>query len=271
MLRLSGAARFLVVSSGIMAVLSLSACSSTTNPLTDPDVVFCLSDAQRPNLADAAVTLGLADDGGSAESVQFDGQTTDVRMWRKARPREFERACAALRPTRPAASPTFVQTGLFATGNVIVGALLGFVFTRWRDVVQRGDQASRALRGAMNAYVTSGRAYVRDWDDEISNNRNPSNQAMFNRQGELRVELRRVEASYPKSSATALISRLGVELGEDAFRDWRARDSRRQGVRIALDEIERDVTVLAGALEHPVRRRSVLKGRDETGQVAAEE
>src|SRR5690242_1495833 len=70
----------------LLFMLLLTACAAESPQLSDGDVVFCLSDAERAALAQAAVTLGLADAGRSPEEVTVAGKPLAVGKWRVEHP-----------------------------------------------------------------------------------------------------------------------------------------------------------------------------------------
>ncbi|MCO1660429.1 hypothetical protein [Pseudonocardia humida] len=140
-----------------VAVLVLSGCAGSPDPGTDEDVAFCLSRPQRQKLVDAAEALGIARAGATPGTFLVEGAEVPAATWRTDEPERFERACAAIRPDGPASEWT---TGLIATVNVLVGAVLA-LGTSWLTARStRRRQAGDALRAAAGRFVRSVEAFV---------------------------------------------------------------------------------------------------------------
>lgn len=243
------------------SAVAAGACSS--NALAaDRNTVFCLSQAHRGELIEAAVNLGLSAPVASSDRVWLsDGRNLDPAAWRAERPRDFDRACAAISQPPRAAQPNLLRTGLLPFGTAVLAAILTFIGTRIRDSTLRGEQQAQALRAAFSAFSAATESYLRQWRSNPQEQ--PSGRDVHERRVDLRIELRRVLLVRPRCPLPGQIMEvLSGDLGEAVTDGWRGhgRAGKDQRVREVLTCVEGLVLRLALALEHPVRQRATLRG-----------
>ncbi|WP_018680879.1 hypothetical protein [Actinokineospora enzanensis] len=255
--------------SGVLAIvlvtapLLLTACAAAPDADADADrdLVACLSPAQLGDLARSAVTLRVAQpDPGNPTHVLDNGASVDMSTWRERHPDDFDRACAAIRPTDT--SPDDWTTTLLAALNVLVGAVIGYGSAALREYAVRARRQGQVLRTATTQFAVAARLFV---GDSGRGNRYPSDAAVLQRHAELSTELRLVARLHPHSTANDLLTRLAGPLGPRVFTDWTRAETDRVGT--ALVELERDVAALAAAVERPWARRGELRAN--TAEVAS--
>jgi hypothetical protein len=226
--------------------------------------VYCLSADQRPRLKDAAVTLGLAQPDRVADQLIVAGRRLSLADWRTQRPSDFNRTCTALMAQRsPTASSASWATGLIATINVLVGALIGFWTARWRDIGLRSEQQGRMLYQAGVAFDAAARAYLRERQKTGPNM--PSDMAVHDRRAELAAELRRVQALRPQwTIPKQLLSVLNDSLGDGLTQEWERQDvagrsARAENLSAELNELADSIATVAHALERPFHRNLSMR------------
>ncbi|WP_214405377.1 hypothetical protein [Pseudonocardia lacus] len=235
-----------------VAVLVLSGCAGSPDPGTDEDVAFCLSRPQRQKLADAAEALGIARAGAAPGTFLVEGAEVPAATWRADNPEQFERACAAIKPEGPASEWT---TGLIASVNVLVGALLA-LGTSWLTTRSaRRRQAGDALRAAAGRFVRSVEAFVLVRTKGTTDG--PTVAALLDQVGALDAaawhagSLRRPGAADPTLLALDAVSAAIAGPWPDRRDEVTAHG---REVADAADRVRTEATALADALERPWRR-----------------
>jgi hypothetical protein len=247
------------------AVFTALGCSATTQVPGDAGLVYCLSDVQRPHLAQAAATLDLVSPGSAPDRVVKDGQELSLLQWRALHRADFNRACAALAPTRQTMS-SGLTTALLGTVNTLAGVLIGFLGAAWRDRVLRAERHARALQVATSAFVSACESYLRGWNDTTINR--PPDTTLYERRGDLVAELRSVQIWHPdwNGPIERILATLSADFGEDlaaTSEKWEPdnRAATIERVRALQGELRRlvaDIHKIAHALEHPFRRHSAM-------------
>jgi hypothetical protein len=246
-----------------VAGLLLSGCAAGPDPGTDEDVAFCLSRPQRQKLADAAEALGLARAGSTPGTFLVDGSEVPAAAWRTANPEPFERACAAIKPD---GAPSEWTTGLIATVNVLVGALLA-LGTSWFTVRSaRRRHAADALRAAAGRFVRSVEAFVlvRAKGTATPHDAAPTVAALLDQVGELDAaawhagSLRAPGAADPTLAALDAVSATIAAPWPDRRDEIGAHG---RDVVAAAARVREAATALAAALERRLPRRGPGGGR----------
>jgi hypothetical protein len=248
-------ARWLVIPvSGVIA-LGVFWLVVVRSPETEDSDVHCLSQQQRQRLVEAAETLGLAGRTGTANHVKIGTQELSLAEWRAQRPHDFERSCLALRPARPAGQSTALMTGLIATVNAVIGALIAYASARYRDSVQRREQHARSLHSAATAFTAAVENYLGAWAEPFRSSP-PDATELRSRRRDLTAELSLVSARHPDwPEPREAIERIGAELGDAITQGWdgAGRTARvAELTRISM-EISEQVAAITVELERPRR------------------
>jgi hypothetical protein len=225
----------------------------------DAALVHCLSPAQQRPLVDAAVALGLAQQGPEPAPLRVGGRDLTVPQWRTERRPDFDRACKALTTTVIPPNPSGLQAMLNVLLPVIAGAVLTLLTTTWRDETSRGRLLADDLRSAATGFAGAVEEYLGGWTDPGATGR-PSGQDVRDRRAELAARLRTVCVLHSRWKAPRRLQRelTGNQLGDALVQGWTTiRDDERSRRAAALhDELSwMDTTIsqVAHALERPWR------------------
>lgn len=244
------------VSCGVVLLLCGTGTPASADTVEDARLVFCLSRPQREGLADAAVALGLVRPGGAAGRMVVEGTELDAPDWRVRRPADFDRACRALHDSLRPPGPSLFST-VFPLLTAVVGAIIGFGATSWRDRVTRGRALADDLRTAMRRFERATTAYITSW---IATR---SAEPVLDRRGELLAQLARAKAAHrPWTELGALEQRLADgPLGTGLTTGWTGRDDglRRKRLTAELALVRDSAYRVAHALEQPTRRHRALR------------
>jgi hypothetical protein len=249
---------------GIVAWLILSAVI-TSGDVRDARTVFCLQPDQRAALADAAVALGVAEDGSSADGVLVDDVRIDLVQWRLAREDDFNRTCAALSAVRnvPATVGSQAATIVVSVVLAVLTSALAFVSTYWRDRMIRSQTDGDALRTSVKAYDEAANAYL---DGFVSFPSTASPAAMDAARGELAGRLHGVRRGYPAWRAVGDVLEwldngelrsAGREL--DQTKDTTSRIARIEELKAQVTRVVEIGNLAANALIDPTKKDSALE------------
>ncbi|GII81190.1 hypothetical protein Sru01_61720 [Sphaerisporangium rufum] len=155
------------------AATATPAPAASPDPAADRRAVYCLAAAHRPQVAEAAVSLGL----GTAvpdrpDAVRTGDLTYSVDQWRTARPEAFERACTALLATVPDLPPAerpdepgVLVSTLGSLGQLLAGSLLTLLVQRLDARAARRRQRRDALAQASGDFRAAAYTYIDAWID----------------------------------------------------------------------------------------------------------
>ncbi|GAA2610450.1 hypothetical protein SMC26_24570 [Actinomadura fulvescens] len=250
----------------LFPVDALAAGATAADKGKDAQVVYCLAREQRPRLVEAAASLGVAAPGSGPDRVSVSGRDMDLDAWRKAQPKAFERACAALyAASKENASGGGSPGGLNWVALLTVllpvaaGAGLTVLTTDWRSARDVGRLRGDALRRATQAHVQAVSDFVRASGAQGGGAR-PSGEAVTRTRGELDAQLRQIEVLRRRWSAPGrLRSRLADEpLGDALTAGWAGlkdgeHKARADAVGAALRSVQDGAENVARALELPGR------------------
>src|SRR6266851_9743143 len=166
----------------------------------DGQLVFCLSAAQRPPLAGAAVTLGLAQPAAVPGELTVAGHAVTLPQWRHDHAADFDRACAALAAAQPQAAPGGgLASDLWSVGSVLasvlVGAALAWMNGEWRATAERNRSQAEALSTAAQAFTQTADTYIADWLAPRAGG-TPDDRPLRARRRELAAQLSGVQATH---------------------------------------------------------------------------
>ncbi len=264
----------LMVTGSVLAlvVIAPATWAATDEGTSDADVVFCLSPAQRPHLIDAAEALGLGR--ATPRPVRIvvpAGRELAVDEWKRTRPADFQRTCAALvRASRtvvpvPSAGLRSILSVLLP---VVVGAVLTGVttmmLTSWKDAGTRRRSLAGTLRSAVLAFHQATETYLGAWTGD--GDPTSAQESVRTRRFELISAARRVADEYHRWQLPRDLQDLvsGDELGEGLAVGWHGANDRQRGeravlVRAELHRVGTTVERIAEALELPRRPRWTLR------------
>jgi hypothetical protein len=261
-----------VVGSTIPLTIAIPATPALAAAPADSDIVFCLSPAQRGQLADAAVSLKLASPGKQPGDVVVTtaGIATEISVerWRELRTDDFNRVCTALaRSTRPAAAVTAKSEptgnaddlGSTLTGLIPVafGALLGGVTAAisswWKDLTTARRALAADLTSSMRLLCTSTVRFLDSGaapDDQV-----PARAALQLARADTLGAVRRVNLTYPgrpqPTELEQLLTAAGLE--RDMSLGWggstQERVDRAERLRASVDRMELLAARIASALQ----------------------
>jgi hypothetical protein len=270
-----------------------TASTGSPAPLSDTQVVFCLSTEQRPRLADAAVALELVETGSTPERVRIPvpaGEPTavDLPTWRRIRPADFARACTALTGGTPSAGGTSAggtsagvtsagvtsagvtsgnrsttePTGgwLRSTVSVLLPLLFGALLTSGTSRRQRAAELAEVLRSRVRDLAEASREWV---DDPSGSGRETLRDTRLH---ELRTCLDRVRAARRRWTLPPALADLRHGDGDlvAAFRGMNVlppgeASRRREALDQGLKGLHEAGELVAQALEHPFRPHRQLR------------
>lgn len=248
---------------GVTAWLIVPAVT-TSDAVRDARTVFCLQSDQRAALADAAVALGVAQDGSSAGGVLVGGVRIDLVRWRVDRAEDFDRTCDALAAVRNVntvgtQAVTVVQPILLA----VLTAALTFASTYRRDRVIRGQTDGDALRTSVKAYDEAANAYL---DGFVSFPSTASPAAIDAARGELVGRLHGVRRRYPAWRAVGDVLEW-LESGElrsagrelDQTTDAASRIARIDELKAQVNRVVEIGNLAANSLTDPAKQDPALE------------
>lgn len=182
---------------GFLLLLLIAAPAYAQTPAdTDKRTVFCLGGETRAKLAEAAVSLKLATSPQNARLL-VGGRQLTLEEWRDAKPKDFQRTCAAVaagHPDQRTAEPaSFLATMLGVLLPVVVGGLLTLFSTEWRVSANTGGKHADDLREAAFSFGEA----VRDYAEDRRRNRPPSVTPFETAHANLARQLRRVRDYRP--------------------------------------------------------------------------
>ena len=256
--------------------LAASACSTATAvPSKDASRTLCLFPDQQPRLISAAVTLGLAERGTIANALQVANHDLTVDEWRVGHRDDFDRACdtmisATQLPQAPLERPTAAAASVWTVLlPVLVGALITWLTTGWRDSTARWRQQADALRAANRTFGRTSQTYVRQWIDPTQNR--PTDQYLRDSRHELIAELHEVAAARPRWTVPPRLLRLLSDgpLGDQLARTWPGMEgeplaSAAHEVQAQLSALDITINRVARALEQPGRRHRAMRAPEPT-------
>lgn len=210
-----------VVTALLLAVVSPVVLLAVDTRMEQRDslTVYCLDARQHEQLTGAGVALGLT-------------VPKDVTDWPATRPDDFWRACEALSAARQAPGPG-VFTTVLPVLTAVLGAVLAFAATAWRDRVTQGGELATQLRERAAEFHRLANARLnRPWrsgepDDDVVAAR-----------AALATSLARVRAAHPDWPAVAEVTAALAGTGLDAD---------------GLDELRDGVERIARAVARPLR------------------
>lgn len=245
------------------AVLVVSACSAEADSATTDDahVVFCLSPAQRVNLAAAAVSLGLVAPGKHIGQVVAGNQELSLENWRTRNGAGFTRACNALVPVAPVASDDSSSADMFlATLNalipLLIGTALGLLTSAYRDGLARRRLQADELESITEQFISTAGRFAHAW--ATPGGTQPDGSPLLDVRWRLAASLRkasvlRARCAPAVKEARSLID--GAVLGDSLLDGWAGLDQEKQEARVR--EVQGDtakLTVQTGRVADTLRR-----------------
>ncbi|MCO6003640.1 hypothetical protein NE236_01490 [Actinoallomurus purpureus] len=245
------------------SVAGLSGCSSASPAEQDAWRVFCLSPAERPELANAAVTLGLAAPASAPGLLRVKGQEVTPERWREGHREDFDQACTALVRSPAGGHATDSANPLISIAANIVSLVVGGLLTLAGGIVQsrRTESRQRAenLRSAAHEYGRAGRAYLDAWVEPGGRGR-PAGRDVTERRDDLDAELRKCQSVRP---GWTLVRHLRDELrkvtGDLLGEPGPDLDRHVTRMRQRVSDLENNVERVAEALEHPLQRHRTMR------------
>jgi hypothetical protein len=199
----------------------------------DAQAVFCLAVKTDVDLQRA----------GKAVGVEVPG---DIDAWRKAKPSEFERVCAALYGSEKAPSPGWFSQALpFLTG--LFGALLAYTASAWRERVTRGRKQGEDLRVALVEFQNAATDYLTAYPASKPDT------AVLTSRAKLVSQLALLKA---ERRGWRRVGRLLEELREGSLGEpftTRSGQADPAALRKAIQALGDEVLLIATALARPVR------------------
>lgn len=199
----------------------------------DAQAVFCLTVKSDLDLQRA----------GRAVGVEVPG---DIDGWRRAKPSEFQRVCAALYGSEKAPSPGWFSQALpFLTG--LFGALLAYAATAWRERVNRGRKQGEDLRVALVEFQNAATDYLTAYPATKSDT------AVLTSRAKLVSQLALLKA---ERRGWGRIGRLLEELREGSLGEsftTRSGQADQSALRKAIQGLGDEVLLVATALARPMR------------------
>lgn len=221
--------------------------------------VFCLSNEQRTQLADAAANLAV--------TIPEDGL-------RDGKGPEFDRVCAALTgaariPQQAANVPTNSGRSTFnVLGSVIVGAVLTWLTGFWRDERTQSRLLADTLRNVAGKYLSAAHAQRRKWF-EGRQGKLPVDQVVLDGQDELAAQLRKVAVLRPGWTVPGRLheqlssARLGEGMNDP--RPGESREQRDEALREILNALGDSIDDVVRALERPWRWHGNMRSKHPAG------
>jgi len=259
----------LLVAGLALATGSSAQAAGTDGSLEDAQQVFCLAPAQRAQVVQAAVALGLAQPGRAADEVRVGGQDVTLETWRDAHRDQFDRTCAALfaagpgNVQAPGDGGDRIDSVLSVLLPVLAGSLLTLLTTAWRDSISTRRLQGDALRSAAQFFAEASRDYFRGWLEPAGPR--PSEAQIRTSRSDLAARLRTAAALHRRWSRPRIVRDRLVEgpLGDDMSRDWSdptVDAQRRVGeLEARLEELLSDVDEIADALSRPARFHAAMR------------
>jgi hypothetical protein len=222
---------------GLLLVIALIALdwrlvASGNGVSQDAELVYCLAPAQTGNLVNAAVSLGLADQGSAPGRIRVAGRELTLTQWRATQNESFERACTAL------AAESTLSTSSAGTGDnggqelidvllpVVAGALLTLVLDDAKRASDRRWALADELRANWTTFEASVLSYARDRASPPNSGRASLEEVNGNRRA-LQATLRKILSQRRKSpTLIALRDALNDALGTALPNGWGRSDDR---------------------------------------------
>ncbi|HEX4220761.1 MAG TPA: hypothetical protein VHZ97_00205, partial [Pseudonocardiaceae bacterium] len=231
--------------------LLLLPATAGADPADDAQVVYCLAPAHRPDLINAAQSLGVA----------VPSNPSQLPAWRNSAPADFDRACQALYAAdgKATASTSVVSTLLpFLTG--LFSAVLAFLAAFWWNRVNRGTALADELRVAVAAFHIAGIAYLTAGANRDEDSLRAARRILIGKLARLRAEHRAWTVLGPLHDDLNAGELSKAKLGVDW--DVRGQRQREQLKRLIerFDEIRDTGERLAAALGRPLRPHPELRG-----------
>lgn len=258
----------------LVGVLAPGSASAATPD--DARNVVCLSASGRQEVVEAASALGLVTAASTSAAVDPEGGGTEaltLDAWRKARPDEFRRACAAhvaaQALTRGAPSASAPGPGLLSwLLPLVVGALLTMGAAEIRSARDRGLANANGIRTAIAAFRDAVSVYGTEWAETTVGAR-PSPVGVDTARRQLIAVLRRATAERSRwrfaellvSDLESLRYRAELKDGWQADRTAGRLEVRGERVGALLGALESDAERIAVAVEGltPLRRSPMRK------------
>jgi len=224
---------------------------------TDSDLVYCLSDEQRPKLVDAAVMLDLAQRGDAPGLLRVDGEEVTLEQWLETHRKEFQRGCLALDPPQPRLNPleqmVSTESGLASGLAGVLGALVGsgilYFSERARDRAQRREDEARRLNDLSTAFTANVENFVSQRSAAIPPDQLPVNPIREHRNA-LISELRLVRARYPGwDGPDSALEMLDGILSDALLENWRDKHQRAEELRDASKQLAAQISSIIAELE----------------------
>jgi hypothetical protein len=239
--------KLVVAALGVASVLLLGGgAPALADAEGDAQAVFCLTVKSDQNLRTAGKAIGVE-------------VPTGVEEWRKAKPSEFERVCAALYGSEKAPSPGWFSQALpFLTG--LFGAVLAYAATAWRDRIARGRKQGEDLRAALVEFETATNGFLTSYVAA------KSEAAVLTSRAKLVSQLALVKSEHRDwPRVRSLLDELrdgllGEQLTARAGQGDAAKAKHaRAGAK--LEELRDEVLLVATALTRPARRHPEMSPR----------
>ncbi|QNP61478.1 hypothetical protein [Streptomyces genisteinicus] len=156
----------------LLLAAALAPGSASAATPDDARTVVCLSASGRQGVVEAGAALGLVTSASTPAAVDQAGggtKTLTLEAWRKARPADFRRACAAhveaqaLTRGNPPASASSTPGWLSWLPPLVVGALLTMGAAEIRSARDRGLANANGIRTATAAFRDAVSAYAAGW------------------------------------------------------------------------------------------------------------
>jgi hypothetical protein len=243
---------FLAVLAALLPVVVRPAYADTED---DSLLVYCLAPAQHNGLLDAAVALGYAKRDSVGGYVLTSGPPLDPASWYRDHRDDFTRTCKALFAAQRVPDPGISATLLpFLTG--LLGAVLAFLATAWRDWVVRGRALADDLRSACNEFHQAVSAYL----DNFSSSQLELQVA--HRRSALLTQLARARGAH---QGWLVVRGVKNDVSSRKIEQTGSRNGSKQETLNWLNQVQDDVYQIANALERPMRPHLAMRGKPDGG------
>jgi hypothetical protein len=141
------------------ALISLSACSNSAEPLRDDQIVQCLSPTRQTELAAAAAALDHRLTA-AGDRIVTPTATLDPITWSRTDRAAFTRACRAMTYVAPPKSPESpLPAAVAILLPVLAGGLVALISTEWRNSSELAVKHADDLGDAADAFLVAAREY----------------------------------------------------------------------------------------------------------------
>jgi len=248
----------------VLAVQPLTARAARADDTSD--TLVCTAAGRQQRVADAAVLLGLAEQGSTPAQIQTKAYgTLTLDDWRRKDAGGFRRACSSV-----VAAVRSEQGGGDSSGNslwttllpLLFGAALTLVTTvvtgGWRERVLEARRQGRSLRDAKAIFTTAVENFLAVATDEHA--RVPSGGTLDGPRSALLTTLGSLPD--PDGSARLVAVRVAITtgpLGPGLAQEWARAEQRStetpryRQIRAALSATETDIEAVIRSRERPVR------------------